>query len=595
MSFLLEKKFSTESEKLSSKPKYDLRIVGLFLFCIFLLAVLGTRLWYLQVYKYSYYKQRSEDNRLRIIPITPNRGLIFDRNGKVLVDNRTSYSVLIYPVKITPELEKKVKLLAEKIDTDPQIILKKLKYAGANSPYPIDIKHDIDQNTISYLLENRLSLPAITIEPSITRVHPEKSLASHILGYTGEITEAELNDLKDQDYKIGNTIGKTGVEKSFEDKLRGTEGGQYIEVDAIGRKIRTLKSEPAIQGNNIKLTIDLNLQKKVESLLEGKKAAAVVMDVNTGEVLAMASKPDFDPNIFYSKITPKQWREIQKLENPFMNRAINSFTPGSIYKIVTSSAALQYGILTEERQFYSKGYYKIGKYRFGDWNPVGFGWVNIEKALAYSIDTVYYELSQEMSIDVLKKYSNMFSLGQKTGIDLPDEAKGIIPDNAWKMKYWKMPWFPGDSANSSIGQGFVHLSPLQATVMMSAVANGGKVLKPQLLKSINDSNETLKPEIVRTLKISKRNMDVVRRGLRAAVTYGTGSALRHLGVSAAAKTGSAEDPPNKKTHSWVVSYLPFESPKYAVTVFIQNGGHGGDIAAPIARDIYLELLKKNKK
>ncbi|MBC7475344.1 MAG: hypothetical protein H7263_13725, partial [Candidatus Sericytochromatia bacterium] len=196
MSFLLEKKFSSESEKLSSKSTYNLRVVGLFLFCFFLLGILGTRLWYLQIYKYTYYKERSEENRLRIIPITPNRGLIFDRKGKILVDNRTSYSVLIYPVKITPEINKKIKVLSEKLEIDPEIILKKLKYAGANSPYPIDIKHDIDQDTISYLLENGMSLPAITIEPSITRVHPEKNLASHILGYTGEITYDELNDLK---------------------------------------------------------------------------------------------------------------------------------------------------------------------------------------------------------------------------------------------------------------------------------------------------------------------------------------------------------------------------------------------------------------
>lgn len=590
MSFLLEKKFSSESEKLSSKSTYNLRVVGLFLFCFFLLGILGTRLWYLQIYKYTYYKERSEENRLRIIPITPNRGLIFDRKGKILVDNRTSYSVLIYPVKITPEINKKIKVLSEKLEIDPEIILKKLKYAGANSPYPIDIKHDIDQDTISYLLENGMSLPAITIEPSITRVHPEKNLASHILGYTGEITYDELNDLKDKDYKVGNTIGKIGIEKSLEDRLRGVEGGQYIEVDSIGRKIRTLKSELPTQGNNLKLTIDSELQAKVEDLLEGKRAAAVVMDVNTGEVLAMASKPDYDPNMFYSRITPELWKKVQKLDNPFMNRAISSFTPGSIFKVAVSAGALQMGILTENRQFYSKGYFKIGKYRFNDWNPVGFGWVNIEKALAFSIDTVYYELSLEMGIDNIKKYTKMFSFGEKTNIDLPGESKGIIPDNDWKMKYWKTPWYPGDSVNSSIGQGFVHVTPLQATVMMSALANGGKVLKPQLL--IDNDTGKVKPEIIRKLQISNANLQVVRNGVRATVRYGTASALKHLGIEATAKTGSAEDPPNKKTHSWIVTYAPYKNPKYAITVFVQNGGHGGEIAAPIARDIYKELFKK---
>lgn len=587
LSFLLEKNFTVESEKLyGAKRNTNLRILGLFFFCLFLLSILATRLWYLQIHKYEYYKQRSEENRLRIIPITPNRGLIFDRNGKVLVDNRTSYSVLIYPVKITDELEQKVKLLSKKLEIKPEAVISKLKYAGPNSPYPIDIKHDIDQETISYLLENRLSLPALTIEPTISRVHPEKNLASHILGYTGEITYEELKELKDKDYKVGNTIGKFGIERSFEDKLRGVEGGHFIEVDAIGRKMRTLKTETPTQGNNLHLTIDIGLQKRVEELLEGKKAAAVVMDVNTGEILAMASKPDYDPNIFYSRITPKQWSAIQKLDNPFLNRAISSYTPGSIFKIVTSAAALQMGILSEYRQFYSKGYFKIGNYRFGDWNPYGFGWVNIEKALAYSIDTVYYELSLEMGIDQMKKYANMFGIGVRTGVDLPGESRGIMPDHAWKMKYWRTPWYPGDSVNSSIGQGFIHVSPLQAAVMTAATANGGKVLKPRILKSINGDRSTDRVEILRRLKVSKANLEVVKHGMRSAVTYGTASALRRIPVDSAAKTGSAEDPPNRKTHGWAVSFAPYTNPKYTVVVFLQNGGHGGDVAAPIARDIY---------
>lgn len=592
LSFLLEKNFNVDSERLvGSKNNNNLRILGLFFFCFFLLSILATRLWYLQVYKYDHFKQRSEENRLRIIPISPNRGLIFDRNGKVLVDNRTSYSVLIYPVKITPELEKKVELLSKKLEIKAKDVIQKLKYAGPNSPYPIDIKHDIDQDTISYLLENRLILPALTIEHTISRVHPEKSLASHILGYTGEITYDELKDLKEKDYKVGNNIGKTGIERSFEDTLRGVEGGHFIEVDSIGRKMRTLKTELPTQGNNLHLTIDKDLQRRVEELLEGKKAAAVVMDVNTGEILAMASKPDFDPNIFYSRISSKQWGEIQKLDNPFLNRAISSYTPGSIFKIVTTAAALQMNLSTEYRQFYSKGYFNIGKYRFGDWNPNGFGWVNLDKAMAYSIDTVYYELSLEMGINEMKRYANMFSVGVKTGVDLPGETKGIMPDHAWKMKYWKMPWFPGDSVNSSIGQGFIHMSPLQAAVMTAATANGGKVLKPRVLKSINSKAATDKIQVLRRIKVSKHNLDVVKKGMRSAVTYGTASALKRLPIEIAAKTGSAEDPPNKKTHGWVVSYAPYVNPKYTVVVFWQNGGHGGDVAAPIARDIYKYLYK----
>lgn len=593
MSFLLEKDFKTESEKLyGAKRNNNLRIFGLFFFCLFLLSILATRLWYLQIYKYDHYKKRSEDNRLRIIPISPNRGLIFDRNGKVLVDNRTSYSVLIYPVKITPDLEEKVKILSNKLEIDPKKVISKIKYAGPNSPYPIDIKHDVDQDTISYLLENRLSLPALTIEPSISRVHPEKNLASHILGYTGEITYEELRDLKDKDYKVGNNIGKFGIERSYEEKLKGVEGGHYIEVDSIGRKMRTLKTEDPVQGNNLHLSIDIGLQRKVEELLNGKRSAAVVMDVNTGEILAMASKPDYDPNLFYSRITPKQWKEIQKLDNPFLNRAISAYPPGSIFKLITSAAPLEMGIVNPYRQFYSKGHFYIGSYRFGDWNPRGFGWVNIDKAIAYSINTVYYEMSFEMGIDKMKYYANQFGIGSKTGIDLPGEFKGIMPNNEWKMKNLRTPWFPGDSANTAIGQGFVHVSPIQAAVMTAATANGGKVIKPRLLKAINGNTKDVKTEVLKRVPISKSNLEIVKKGMRSAVTYGTASALRYLPIEASAKTGSAEDPPNKKTHGWVVSFAPYKDPKYAVVVFLQNGGHGGDVAAPVARDIYTYMYEK---
>lgn len=594
----LEKNFEAESIKLSSEPKFDLRIMVIFIFCFILLAIVGARLWFLQIYKYDYYKKRSEENRLRIIPIEPNRGLIFDRKGKVFVDNRTSYSVLIYPVKITPEFKIKVDRLAQKLGIKPQDILRKLDFAGPNSPYPIEVKHDIDQESISYLLENRNILPPLTIEHSITRVHPGKKLASHILGYTGEITYEQLKDFKGKNYKIGDTIGQTGIEFSFEEILRGKEGGHFIEVDSIGRKIRTLKTDKPVQGNNIRLTVDLELQKKVENLIEGKKAAVIVMDVNNGEILAIASKPDFDPNIFYSRLSKKDWDNIQKLDHPFLNRAITPFTPGSIFKIVTTSGALQMGIVTPERQFYSKGYFMLGKYRFGDWNSSGFGWVNIEKALAYSIDTVYYELSLEMKINTIKRYANMFGFGKKTGIDLPGERKGIIPDQNWKMKYTGVPWYPGDTVNSSIGQGFVQITPLQATVMMAAVANNGNVLRPVILKSSNGKDNHVSPQIIRKLEVSTKNLNIVRKGLRAVVTYGTASALKLGEIEVAAKTGSAEDPPNKKTHGWVVSYAPYKSPKYAVTVFLQNAGHGGEVAAPIAREIYLFLLNQensNKK
>lgn len=589
---LLDKSFEGKDLKVnkSSKDSHELKIIIVFFFSIFLILILVSRLYYLQIYKYNDYKKKSEDNRLRIIPVPAKRGLILDKNGNVLVNNKTTYSLFIYPTKLTNDVKSKINNLSKVIKIDKDIILDKIKQVGYNSPYPILIKSNIDNKLISIILENRFNFPPLTIEPSTIRNHPYNNLASHILGYTGEINNYELEEKKDKNYKIGDVIGKYGVEQLYEDFLRGKEGGQYIEVDSIGRKIRLLNYISSVQGKNIYLTIDLNLQKKVESLIEGKKAAVVVMDVNNGNILAMASKPDYNPNLFYSNFTEKEWKKIQKLDNPFLNRAINRYTPGSIFKIITTAAALDLGLLSEHRQFYSKGYFMLGGYRFSDWNPHGFGWVNIDKALAYSIDTVYYELSLELGINNIKKYSNLFGLGNKTNIGLLGEQKGIIPDNEWKIKNYKIPWYPGDSVNASIGQGFVMLTPIQATVMIAAVANGGKVLKPKLLNRV-DGQMPPKVEIVRKVNISEKNMNIIRKGLRSAVVYGTASALRFNNLSVAGKTGSAEDPPNKKTHAWIVSYAPYENPKYAVTVFIQNGGHGGDVAAPIAREIYKYLFK----
>jgi len=565
------------------------RIFGLLIISFILLSILGSRLWYLQVYKYSYYKERSENNRLRIIPIAPTRGIISDRNGSVLVTNRTSYSLLLYPTKITPEIEKRFQNLSKLIDIPEKKIMEKINYLGSTSPYPVNIVQDLDQNIISRLLEDRFSFPPLTIEPDLIRLYPKKNFATHVLGYIGEITKNELEEHKELNYKMGDIIGKNGVESTFEQYLKGQKGGHFIEVDSIGRKIKTLKTDPSKKGSNIKLTIDMNIQKKLENLLEGKSSAGVVMDVNTGEIIAMASKPDFDPNMFSSGITKKDWEKIQKLQYPFLNRAINPYTPGSIFKIITTTAGLELGKTNQYRQFYSRGFFKIGNHTFWDWNPHGFGWVNMEKALAYSIDTVYYELATEMGMNDIKKYANLYSLGEKTEVDLPSEAKGLIPSRGWKIKYWGEDWYVGDTINSSIGQGFIQVTPIQATVMTAAVANGGKVLKPLIVKSIDDKQ--VQPVVIRNLNVSPHNLQIIKKGLRSAVTYGTASALRFGNLDVAGKTGSAEDPPRRKTHAWVVAYAPYDKPKYAITIFLQNYGHGGSVAAPIAREIYKELFK----
>lgn len=543
-------------------------------------SIIAFRLVHLQIFSGEQYLERAEGNRLRINLLAAPRGQIRDRNGQILASNRLSYQIALHPVQLKKDQRIEVAdRLAKILDLPPEELHEKLKRRGP-SALPIPMLEDVDEATIARVAEHQRELPGVSIDPVVVRYYPRGAFAAHVIGYTGEITERELEKLADEGYRAGDIIGKMGIEKVFDSHLRGTPGRQQVEVDARGRPMRKLAEVPPVPGKDLTLTIDVRLQAVAEEALGDRKGSVVVMDPNNGEVLALASNPDFDPNVFATRLTPKAWREINSPSRPLLNRAISSvYPPGSIYKIVTHAAAMEEGFANANSRFNSTGVFYVGSKLFRDWKPGGFGNVPFKEGLVMSIDTIYYELGLKMGPERMKRYSHMFGLGEKTGIILPSERDGLIPDPAWKKKALKEKWYPGDSVNMSTGQGFVQVSPIQAAVEIATVANSGKVMRPVLVRS----PEGLDPvEVRKTITLKPETWRMLHTALAETVSRGTGSAAKIPGYPAAGKTGSAEAIKGKPTHAWFVCYAPTDQPKIAIAVMLEMAGGGGSVAGPVA-------------
>ncbi len=561
------------------------RLIGLGIVCALAMAGLMARLAYLQIFMHPQYLQRSEGNRLRIVPIAASRGNIYDRKNRLLAGTRFSYSVTLHPTKLEKKSADEIyQRLETLLDLPADLIARKVAAAGFLSPYPIYLKRDVDEKTIAQLLENQVRFPGIGISQEAVRFYPHGKMSAHVLGYTGEITQGELEKRAPKGYKQGDVIGKAGLERMHDETLRGQAGGTFMEVDARGRVIRQFKEEEPTQGSHLVLSIDFDLQRVAEQALQGKKGAAILMDVNTGEVLAMASNPVYDPNIFTSTISPKVWSELQKQDHPFHNRALNAYPPGSTYKIITTVAGAESGFVTPATRWMSTGSMRIGGMVMHDHGAHGV--VDIEQAFAYSVNTVYSEIGLQLGPDLLKKWADAYRLGQETGISLPGESAGNIPDKAWKRKWLKDGWYAGDNANHAIGQGFNQVTPLQACSMMVALGNGGDVLRPQLVRALRlpdgSTQPLLKREVRNHVTIRPGTWQMLSKGMMGSVRYGTSTILGNPKVVVGAKTGTAQDPP-RKDHAWIVAMAPMNKPKIAVAVFVENGGWGGSTAGPIAK------------
>ncbi len=558
-----------------------LRGVAVMVVAVLMGGALAARLAHLQLYEGGRFLKLAEGNRLRVIPQLAPRGVIRDRQGRMLASNRLSYSLALYPIKMKREqVDEVIDKLKQLLNVDATEIRRKVQKLGYQSPHPIKLLPDIDQRMIAKIAEHQADLPGVSIEPDTIRYYPKGTLAAHVLGYTGEVTEGELARFTDRGMRQGDMIGKAGVERVFDEHLRGRNGYQRVEVDSRGRPVQMMGMIPAVPGKDLQLFIDADLQAVAEKALEDGKyiGAVVAMNPQTGEVLAMASRPYYDPNVFSRRVKPHEWKALQKMKYPFVNRALSAYPPGSVYKVAMALAALESGRATAGRRFHSTGSLQVGNRVFHDWKPGGFGNVGIVQSLQWSIDTVYYQLGVEMGGATMAKHAHQFGLGELTGVRLGGESEGLIPDPEWKRRVWKDKWWPGDSANVAIGQGAVSVTPLQAAVMISTVATGGKVPVPRI---VDDGKGA---QFRKTSNWKPQNLKLLRQGLRLVVSSGTGTVVDLPGKGMAGKTGSAESG-KPKTHGWFVCYGPEKNPTIAICTFAEAAGHGGSIAAPIARKV----------
>lgn len=542
---------------------------------------MGWRLAYLQIAETDKHNQQAESNRIRLIPKLPVRGNIFDRRGRLLASSRLSHSVFIwYRVTKRDDWLQTRRRLSQILNVPEAEVQKTIDKHSESQNTLITLARSLNPAQITALAELGSTIDGLEVDIEAVRNYPNKDTGAHLLGYTGEITDKELAAKRSQGYRLGDVIGQMGVEAAFEPELRGEWGGFQIEVDGSGKAIRALGSKRARPGQDLQLTIDLNLQKAAETALGNRKGAIVAMNPHTGEVLALASRPSFDPNIFSARITPKVWKELQSKDRPFVNRALRGFPPASTFKVITATAGMESGKFSPKTVLPTYGSLNIGGTVFRDWNGAGFGRLGFAGALQWSSNTFFYQIGKGVGGSTLIDWTRRYGLGKKTGIELKsEESKGLVADDIWKQKNFKLPWSVGDTVNMSIGQGFVLATPLQIAVMFSVPANGGYLVQPHLLKSQEPASKWRK-----SLNIKPETIQVLRQGLRAVVESGTGKALNSPTIPpAAGKSGTAEAPPGEP-HVWFGGYAPLDKPEIVVVAFGEHEGKdggGGKIAAPM--------------
>ncbi len=567
------------------------------IFIIFIIILL--RLWQLQILNTEKYKKLSESNRIRIIKIPAPRGIIYDRNGIPLVENITSFSVSVsYDYIDKLNLEQLSKIL-----NIPENELKKRIEKKPESIYmPVRIKDNLTFKEIAMLEARRSELPGLIIETEMKRHYPFGAATSHLLGYLGKITEEQLKENPShRNLPPYFMVGQTGVEKMFEDSLRGTPGEKIIEVDALGRELRLIKETPPLKGEDIYLTIDMLLQESAYRALEGYSGAFVALKPDTGEILAMVSFPSFDSNKFIEGVNIDYWNElINNPKNPLLNRTIQGlYAPGSTFKIITALAGFEEKLITPDKILVNcTGELNFGQWRFGCWNKQGHGLVNLKRAIVESCDVYFYELGRILGIKKIHKYATLLGLGNPTGFN-SDEKSGLIPNEEWKKNVKKTSWFLGDTLNTAIGQGFLKVTPLQMAQVMATFVNGGIKITPYLIRGAKTQKENL--------GFNPENLEIIKNALIAVVNEPNGTAFgaRSYMVKFGGKTGTTQVVSKKfikkvsykkfEHHAWFVGFAPADKPEVAFSVIIEHGGSGGAVAAPVARNaIEGYILKKRK-
>lgn len=561
---------------------------------VLVIAVLIGRAAYLQIYQGEYYAGLADGNRIRIVPAMAPRGTFYDRNGELLVTNRPGFSVSLLPLT-APISDDVIERLSNLLKVPTEDIKKKI--AGHSGFDPIRIKTDVTPDIVSIIEEQKSSYPGVVIEVTPIRDYILKQEGAHTFGYVSEINDTELEKMKDQGYKSGDIIGKFGLEKVYDKELRGENGGQQVEVDVSGKPVQILGRKEPVPGDDLELTIDIKLQQAAEKAVDDQltqigahAAAAVVMNPQTGEILAMVSRPAFDPNLFAHGISSKDWNQLNNNPyHPMDNKTITGeYPPGSTFKIVTGTAALTEGVVTPDEQIFDSGHHWI--IPKGNADGEALGWLNFRTALAHSDNVYFYEMGNRLGIDRLEKYARMFGLGQKTGIDLPYEATGLVANRRYKEKNFDDgEWYLSETFDAAIGQGFNLVTPLQAAMVMGEIAADGKRYKPHVVNRILAPDGSVvkefQPELLSQLDVPEEDIKLVQDGLHDVTKYGTAaSSFRGFTVDIAGKTGTAENSQGRD-HGWFVAYGPFDNPNIVVAVIVENGGYGSQSAVPIGRKI----------
>ena len=580
------------------------------------LALLIGRLWQLQGIEGENFRTLSENNRLRLKRTPPLRGVIYDRHMRVMVDNRPAFNVVLVPEDVR-DIPTTLNALAGYLG-DPELLntttlphdLRRLPYQG------IVLAQDVTRDALVAVEAHQVELPGVSIEVGSKRVYPTDRFAAHLFGYVGEVNAPELTRFPK--YRLGDMIGKFGLEKRWEKELRGHGGGQQIEVDANGQRLRVLGEEEARAGESLVLTIDADLQRTAETALRGKEGAVVVLDVNSGEVLAMTSQPAFDPNLFSRGIRTNEWHAlVDDPLRPLSNRAIQGqYPPGSTFKVIMAAAALETGVITPATRFHCSGGLQFGRHRFRCWRRRGHGSLNLQQAIAHSCDVYFYQVGQKLGIQSIADYARLFGLGKPMEVGLDHEASGLIPDAAWKSKALKAPWLAGETLSVVIGQGYVTATPLQVASMAATVANGGTVYRPHLVKRmIGIGGEVLKdypPQVLGETHIRPEILQLVRDGMRDVVngSGGTGTKAKLPNILVAGKTGTSQVisgtrgkgkilPRQYRDHAWFIAFAPYEAPEVAVACLIEHAGAGGgQVAAPVVRQVlesYFKITRGDQK
>ena len=582
-------------------------------FVLVLLAILLVRFAYLQVVRHDHYRTLAESNRISVVPIVPNRGLILDRNGVVLAHNYSGYTLEITPSR-TADLEATINDLSTLVEITPKDRKRFKKLLAERRNFEtLMIRSRLSDEEVARFAAQQYRFPGVEIKARLFRDYPYGEKTAHLIGYVGRINQTDVAQLEENDlaanYRGSDYIGKTGLEQSYESELHGTTGVEQVEVDSGGRAVRMLSRIPPSSGNALVLSIDAKLQEIAFQSFGNYRGALVAIDPNNGEVLAFVSKPGYDPSLFIDGIDTQSWDELNNSpDTPLNNRALRGqYPPGSTIKPFMALAGLHYGERSPDLAISDPGYFTLpgSSHQYRDWKKGGHGSVDMFKSIVVSCDTYYYGLATDLGIDRISSYLPRFGFGKKTGIDLDGETSGLLPSQEWKKKRYQQIWYPGDTVSVGIGQGYNLVTPMQLALATATLANNGIGYKPHLVREVRsahiDENHAISNEPLFDLEIEPAHLDLVRRAM-VAVTQPGGTAVQAAAGAPyhiAGKTGTAqvigmkqgekyvesEVQERHRDHAWFIAFAPAEQPRIALVVLAENGGHGGSTAAPIARKV----------